>query len=447
MFEREQQRLRPCQRPRARGISERGWGPARKQEMPRQVAAICLVVASVCPRVSAQTISQRGFVEGTGFAFPQPTPADPTRLVGDLLARDEVFVTPAAWLQVAGGVELRANSHDQVERSWRVDFSDRGVRRPRVSVRRLSADIHRGPFDVEVGKQFIRWGKTDIVTPTDRFAPRDFLNVVDNDFLGVDGVRASVRGGADTFEGVWVPRFTPSRVPLLDQRWTPVPPGGAVTLKDAGSRLPDGSQFGARWSHVGSGVDYAISFFDGFNYLPDITATALRPPSMGAPIEVAVSREYPAIRTYGGAAAVPTPLVTLKGETAYFTSDAGTTDEYVLYVIQLERQSGEWLLVGGYAGEVVTRRRAVRTFAPDRGLTRAVIGRASYTIDTNRSVAVEGAVRQTGDGAYVKGEYSQARGGHWRTTLLAVVVRGSPDDFLGEYRLNSHAAVTLRYSF
>src|SRR5260370_16689024 len=53
------------------------------------------------------------------------------------------------------------------------------------------------------------------------------------------------------------------------------------------------------------------------------------------------------------------------------------------YVLQLERQSGEWLFVGGYAGEVVTARRAVLSFAPDRGTSRSIVGRASYTIDTN----------------------------------------------------------------
>jgi hypothetical protein len=139
--------------------------------------------------------------------------------------------------------------------------------------------------------------------------------------------------------------------------------------------------------------------------------------------------------------------VTVKGEASYFTSTTRGTDEYVLYVIQLERQTGEWLLVGGYAGEVVTNQRAALTFAPDRGLTRSLVGRASYTIDPVRSVAFETAVRQNGDGAYAKAEYSQARGAHWRYTVAGTLIRGDPADFLGQYRRNSHAALTLRYSF
>src|SRR5204863_2626664 len=124
---------------------------------------------------------------------------DPVNVVGDLLAREEVFVKPAAWLQFAAGVELRANSHDQIEDDWRIDFGDRGVRRPRIAVRRLAATVTRGRFTIDVGKQFIRWGKADILNPTDRFAPRDFLNVVDTEFLGVTGVRGVAQRERDAF--------------------------------------------------------------------------------------------------------------------------------------------------------------------------------------------------------------------------------------------------------
>jgi putative ABC transport system ATP-binding protein len=50
-------------------------------------------------------------------------------------------------------------------------------------------------------------------------------------------------------------------------------------------------------------------------------------------------------------------------------------------------------------------------------------------------------------GLYAKGEYSQARGEHWRMTVSGAIIRGEPDDFLGQYRLNSHIGLALRYSF
>ena len=62
-------------------------------------------------------------------------------------------------------------------------------------------------------------------------------------------------------------------------------------------------------------------------------------------------------------------------------------------------------------------------------------------------MAFELAVRQNGRGAYMKCEYSQARGQHWRTTAAGALIRGQADDFLGQYRRNSHVTVSVRYSF
>jgi hypothetical protein len=295
---------------------------------------------------------------------------------------------------------------------------------------------------LDLGKQFIRWGKTDIVTPTDRFAPRDFLNVIDTEFLPVTGVRGGIRAGDDSLEVAWVPVFTPSRIPLLDQRWTVTPPGAPASIVSAPPDLPSGPQTGLRFSHVGSRIEYSLAFFDGFNHLPDIE---LLPPAR--PDQLSVRSRYPSLRSYGGDAALPTRWFTLKAEAAYFASSTPLTDEYVLYVVQIERQTGEWSFVGGYAGDHVTNQRAVLPFAPDRGRTRALVGRASYTIDVNRSIAFETAVRQNGAGGYAKVEYSQAHGQHWRMTVSGSLVRGEPDDFIGQYRLNSHLTLALRYSF
>lgn len=399
-------------------------------------------------RADAQVWSQRGFVEGRLLLFPQEAPNDPSRVVGDVRAREDGFFKPAPWLQLAGGLEIRANSHDQVAGGWEVDLSDRGVRRARVTLRRAAATLARGRFTLDAGKQFIRWGKADIVNPTDRFAPRDFLNVVDSEFLAVTGLRGVVRlGDRDSIEAVWVPRLTPSRLPLLNQRWTVVPRDAArIPIVDVEADLPSGAQTGFRWSRVGDQLEYSLSVFDGFNHLPDIESV-VRQTATGFAPEIAVRRVYPSIRAYGADAALPTRWFTLKGEMAYVTSDAPGTDEYALYVVQIERQTGEWALVGGYAGEAVTVRRAPLAFAPDRGLARSLVGRASYTLDANRSLAFEAALRQDGSGSYTKVEYSQARGQHWRATAGGAVIRGEPADFLGQYRLNSHLSLTLRYSF
>jgi hypothetical protein len=404
------------------------------------------LAAQLCAAFAgAQTLSERGFIEARGFLFPQVAATDATRLVGDVLLRDELFFKPTSWLQFAGGADLRANSHDQVDSKWRLDWKDRGILRPPLSLRRLTATVTAGPFAVDIGKQFIRWGRADVTYPTDRFAPRDYLTLIEPELLPVTGVRPSVQIGSETFEGVWLPQLTPSRLPLLRQRWTFIPSeAAALGIIDGGLQIDSASQYGARWRHTGGRVESALMYFDGSNHLPDVHINA--DPERRA---IEIRRIYPRTRMYGADAAIPTSLLTLKLETAYVTSPGDTTEEYVLYVIEAERQAGEWLLDAGYAGDFVTQAAASAgySFAPDRGLARALIARAAYTIDPRRTLTVEGALRQTGDGVYLKAEYSSAIGRYWRVTASGVELQGKAADFLGQYRRNSHAAVTLRFSF
>ena len=212
-------------------------------------------------RSEAQTLTQRGFAEARVTFYPQDAPNDRVNGVADLLLRDDAFLKPAPWIQFAAGLDLRLNTHDQVQGSWRIDIGDRGRLRPAVSIRRLTGTLTRGPMTIDVGKQFIRWGKTDIVTPTDRFAPRDFLNVLDADFLAVSGARGVLQLGTHTLDLVWVPFFTPSRVPLLNQRWAPVPSDSRViSLNEIAAAIPDGSQAGMRYSRTADRFALALRF-------------------------------------------------------------------------------------------------------------------------------------------------------------------------------------------
>ena len=411
--------------------------------MIRLAAAVVFLLALGPANASAQGVSYNGFLEGRTYLFPQEAPNDPERVVGDGLFRNELTLRPASWFHIAAGLDLRLNSHDQVEDEWRLDFEDRGVQRPRAAVRRLAATMSARGFTLDVGKQFIRWGRADIIYPTDRFAPRDYLNVIDTDLLPVIAARASLQVGSATFEAIWSPQLTPSRLPLLEQRWAVIPPEAAgLTLVDGGSSNVDGAQVGGRWRHTGSRLETALSYFQGENHHPDIEGRLDLPAA-----ELQIVRLHPSIRMFGGDIAIPGRWLTLKGEAAVVNSQDETTDDYVLYVIEIERQVGEWLLDVGYAGEHVREARVTRVFAPDRSMARSIIGRAAYTLDPRRLVIFEGAVRQDGDGFYGKLEYSQALNQYVRLTLTGVGLGGEPEDFLGQYRRNSHGSVTLRFSF
>lgn len=407
-------------------------------------AAVLAAALALCAgHAGAQVVSQRGFVELRDVLYRQAAPNDPARNVVDVVAREEVTIRPARWTYFTAGFDLRANSHDQVEDEWRIDFRDRGIQRPRLAVRRLAAGVSAGAFSVDLGKQFIRWGRADVVSPTDVFAPRDYLNVLDSDFLPVLAVRSALELGKNTFEGVWVPRLTPSRLPLLDQRWVVLPgDDGNLPIEDAGSDIPGRRQLGARWRFTGNRFETSVMMFDGFQH--QATIEPVPDPAAGV---VRVTRTFPRVRMYGGDLAIPSGLVTVKAEVAYMTSPDATADEYVLYVIEIERQAGEWLFDLGYAGDRATTNHPSFAFAPDRGLARSYVGRASYTVNPKRSVSLEGALQESGDGFYGKVELSQAIGRFWRLSLAGVVIAGDPQDFIGQYQRNTNGTATLRFSF
>ncbi len=400
-------------------------------------AGLWLVVFAIA--AAGQSFTQRGFLETDFIGYPQTALNDSGQAIGEALFRYEAFYKLDSGWQFAGGIDARTDTHEQVDRAWELSWDDRQRLRPSFEVRQLNATYAKNKLTLVMGKQFIRWGKADILNPTDRFAPQDYLTVVDTDFLAITAVRATYGGQSNTIDVVWAPLFTPSRIPLLNERWSNVPAG--IALEEQAPSFPGGSQFGARFNHIGSVAEYSLSFYDGYNNLPLFNF------SEPQPLTVDVQRFYPQMRMYGGDVAVPLKGITVKAEGAYFTSTTKQEDEYALYVVQVERQAGEWFFIGGYAGQVVTEHRSIFDFAPDRGLTSAFLGRAGYTIDTNRSVALETAVRQNGRGVWAKLEYSQAFGAHWRATAGFTLIRGDESDFLGQYRRNSHAMLALRYSF
>jgi hypothetical protein len=408
-----------------------------------RAALIAIVALGPANAARAQEVTYRGFSEVRVAAYPQITPRDQDRIALEGHVRFESALKAASWLTLVSSVDTRIDNLEQVQRAWRFDFSDRTLQRPVLSLRQAAATFRAHRVIADVGKQFIRWGKTDILAPTDRFAPRDFLEVIDGEFLAVTGARVQLVGRATALDVVAVPWFTPSRIPLLNRRWAAVPASAAAfTFVDLDPKFPSRTQFGARWNVTAPGYEFSVSYFDGFNHLPDIVTVPLssRP-------AIAALRSYAPMRMAGADAAAPLRWFTVKGEAAWLTTTSAIADDVVQYVVQLERQSGELSLVAGYAGEVATNHRATFEFAPDRGLTRAILVRGGYTLNAVRSVTIEAAVRQTGKGFWLTTEYTQTTGRHWRTTLTGTVVGGSSADFFGQYRRNSHVLAALRYSF
>lgn len=404
-------------------------------------AAIFVCAAALLAQ--GQEFSQRGFVAISANLYPETSPFDRAQTIGGILIRYEPKWQPKPWFTLNASFDLRTDTHQEVARELHFDWNDRSLERPALSIRQLAAVFTKNNFTVILGKQFIRWGEADFLNPTDRFAPSDLLNLVDQELLPVTAARVTYTRGDNTLNLVWQPAFTPARIPLVNHRWTFLPPAYySFEVEDQGSTFPERSSFGIRWGHSAARYEYSLSYYDGYNYFPDFNVQV----ESGAP-RLTYSRLYPTLRLYGADLTVPLSLVTFKSEGAYYTSSTKNQDEYVLYLAELERQIHEVHIIFGYAGEVVTAHGSSLQYLGERGFARGVVSHVLYNIDSNRALTLDAFIRQNGASSLVSPAYSQSFGGHWRATAGFAWLRGEASDFLGQYHRNSFARAELRYSF
>ena len=175
----------------------------------------------------------------------------------------ETLFTPD--LNIYGETETRIDSHHQVERDFFVNLDDRRFPRPPFSIRRATLAYTKKGFTLEAGKQVIRWNRTGILSPIDRFNPRDYLTVFDTEDLGVIAARGQYASKTDNLEVVVQPRFTPARLPLMNQRWSIFPQtfSPTVPITEGAPRYPGGTAWGARWIHKMTHFETGLNVYNG----------------------------------------------------------------------------------------------------------------------------------------------------------------------------------------
>jgi len=136
-----------------------------------------------------------------------------------------------------------------------------------LNLREATLRARDGPFELTLGKQIFAWGTADAYNPTDLLNPYDYLDVLDNEKIGVWSAAARAAAGPTSLTFAVVPFFTPSRAPLFRSRWTPVPPASFQTVVDD-PVLPDqdasATQYAARLKSTFAGFDASVSYYDGF---------------------------------------------------------------------------------------------------------------------------------------------------------------------------------------
>jgi hypothetical protein len=335
------------------------------------------------------------------------------------------------------------------------DLDEDELRRSYLNFNEAFLDIYFGTFDIRFGKQIIKWGKADVVNPTDNLTPTDYSNLLDEDDIGVIAANLNYYRDNWNLQLVGIPLFSPSRLPPRDTRFSIVPPDTPLPVEDP--ELPpdtiDNAQFGARLKTTYKGWDFSVSYYDGIN---DIPVPELRFEGTPFPTPVIVP-VYNRMRVFGGDFATVFDRLGFHGEAAQFVFDGDRQDSYFEYVVGFDYSKSNILfdhdlfLIVEYVGlDVTDEGMTLETETPplDRVLVSAIAANIKYEFTEFTRLELRGAIDfHQGDDFYIQPQLVHEVNDNL-TIIFGLDLLGGPDDtFFGQFRDNDRFYTKLVYTF
>ncbi len=203
-----------------------------------------------------------------------------------------------------------------------------------------------------VGKKIYSWGKADSFNPTDNLNPLDHLDFLYSEKKGILSSALSLSGNTAGLDLVWVPLFTPSRVPALDNRWIVNPsnflPGDLSQYSFAAADLPErdlsNSQAALRLWMTRWGFDLALTAYRGFDPIPAVQASLdLQTAAL------VITPVFNEIEEYGLALSRSIGGTTLNFESSYRITESDFDDDFLSFVLGINRN----FYIGGWFEEII----------------------------------------------------------------------------------------------
>ncbi len=353
-------------------------------------------------------------------------------------------------------------------------YSDRVVE----ELREGYFEISRGQWEVRGGRQLIVWGRADELNPTDVITPKNYLlllpegqagyrfgvNALEADYyLSLSGIRAS---------GVWVPIPTASIIPISE-----LPDGVHLTDRLPAIRFEDGSA-GVKLDRSGGKVDASLSYFYGYNLLPEVHIERASLDETTRVLHADVALEHERQHMIGADFATTRGRFGYRGEVAYVIGNNphGTRVEsivpYLYYVLGIERSFfTNFSVILQYVGRWVPNRvdpaRALANPNPVQGRALFLAARETFAINQQLDTVQNGWTLRLDEKFWNDTLDVELLGVHylprndffirpritydltdaWKATVGGEVFQGPRHSYLGRVQKNTGAFVELKYSF
>ncbi len=188
-------------------------------------------------------------------------------------------------------------------------------------------DLFFSRLDLRLGQQFIFWGTTDWINPTDNINPWDYVNIsaeIEDYRLPVTAAKADIYAGPVSFEAVLVPRFQANKIPLAFPDSMTGLPVEKSPVQIPENRLSN-SEFGLKMDFNLWTVDYSFSYYNGFDKNP--TVRVVFDPMQHL---FRQNMEYDRYQVFGAAFITTFNQWAIKGEGAYYlTKDTDGRDIFL----------------------------------------------------------------------------------------------------------------------
>jgi hypothetical protein len=191
-------------------------------------------------------------------------------------------------------------------------------------------DWSAGGFQLRLGRQLLSWGAADGLILTDVVCPQNLSAYAGLDFAGsrlpVDGLKLGYSFQSFAAEAVWLPLFTPARLPGRENPLyrvlypESIERGGTVLPVNIGDAvlprtIADG-EYGLRLSAYTPALDFSVMAFYGWNDTPYAEKTIVFSEA-SVPAGLELLPEYDRTITAGTDASVPLGEVLLRMEAAW----------------------------------------------------------------------------------------------------------------------------------
>ena len=394
----------------------------------------------------------------SAFGFFDEDPDDDVDYPVELLIKQDIDLSLSEKWSLISELEYRADNR-HFTAGVIDDWVEESERRYHFNPRELYLRFSGASTDFTIGKQVFAWGKADGFNPTDNLNPYDYLDFLTAEKIGVLSAAVAYTGNEAGFDLVFVPLFTPARIPGFEDRWF-APPDLPFTVNiddlRIGERLLpeqdlENAQVGLRLWATRWGFDVAVTAYQGFDSIPAI-AFALDLQTG----ELVASPAYNEITEYGLSVARVFGPTSLHFEGSYRDTEEDFDDDFVSYVFGLNRSFyvggaiEEIRLIAEYVDEAfIEYEENDRRFTTDlsRPFRDTVLMEWTFVVREGVEMRVAGAYNLEEDDYLVQPLFAYDFTDNWKMEAGLDLIDGDPDTFWGNWENNDRAFIHLDYFF